>query len=91
MFIPLFVIKNAEFSGSDDAGSKTAEEISNGYKPWCEPVLETIIGGKLPAEMETLFFCIQTGVGVGIMAYCFGYLVSRKKYSGEKSGKVKSV
>lgn len=84
--VPLFVLKGAEFVGSDDAGSQMVDEITEGkYEPWFTPVLENIIGGELPSEMETLFFCIQTGIGVGIIAYCFGYLVARKKYSGGKA------
>jgi len=83
ILIPLFAIRGAEFGGSDDAGSDMVEEvIGEEYEPWFEPILETILGGELPGEMETLFFCLQTGIGVGIIAYCFGYLVSRKKYSG---------
>ena len=89
ILIPLFAIRGAEFEGSDGAGSDMVEEIMDengeGYKPWFKPVLETILGGDIPSEMETLFFCIQTGIGVGIIAYCFGYLVSRKKYSGAKN------
>lgn len=81
-FVPLFCLKGAEFGGSDDAGSQVVEEIKgDSYTPWFTPVLETLIGGELPGEVESLFFCIQTGIGVGIMAYCFGYLVARKKYS----------
>ena len=82
MLVPLFLIKGAEFGGSDDAGSDMVAEITGGqYQPWFEPVLETLIGGELPSEMESLFFCLQTGIGVGIIAYCFGYLVARKKYA----------
>ena len=85
-FVPLFMLKGAGFSGSDGAGSEMVNEVSGGeYEPWFTPVLETIIGGKLPGEMETLFFCIQTGIGVGIIAYCFGYLAARKKYGGENA------
>lgn len=84
--IPLFVLKGAEFGGSDEAGSQMVEEVmGKEYEPWFKPVLETLIGGELPGEMETLFFCLQTGIGVGIIAYCFGYLVARKKYSGGKT------
>ena len=79
---PLFVLRGAEFAGSDDAGSKMVEEVTGGkYEPWFAPILETIIGGELPGEMESFFFCVQTGIGVGIIAFCFGYLVARKKYS----------
>ena len=78
---PLFLLQGAEFGGSDDAGSEMITEvIGEEYEPWFEPILETIIGGELPGEMESLFFCIQTGIGVGILAFCFGYLAARKKY-----------
>ena len=84
-FVPLFALKGAEFDGSDDAGSVTVEEVTwEEYEPWFTPVLEQIIGGELPGEVESLFFCIQTGLGVGVLAYGFGYLVARKKYGGMK-------
>ena len=81
-FVPLFVLRGAEFLGSDGAGSEMVSEINGGeYEPWFTPILETLIGGDLPGEMESFFFCLQTGIGVGIIAFCFGYLVARKKYS----------
>ncbi len=81
-FLPLFALKGAEFGGSDDAGSVKVEEVTGeAYEPWFTPVLEQLIGGELPGEVESLFFCIQTGLGVGVLAYGFGYLVARKKYS----------
>lgn len=84
-FMPLFAVKDAEFGGSDDAGSVKVEEVTGKeYEPWFTPVLEQIIGGELPGEVESLFFCIQTGLGVGVLAYGFGYLVARKKYGGMK-------
>ena len=83
---PLFLLRGAEFSGSDDAGSKMIEQVSGGtYVPWFTPVLEQLIGGELPPEMESFFFCIQTGIGVGIIAFAFGYLYARKKYAGDKT------
>ena len=81
-FVPLFALKGAEFGGSDDAGSQMIEEVTGKeYEPWFTPILETLIDGELPGEVESLFFCLQTGIGVGIIAYCFGYLAGRKKYS----------
>jgi len=80
---PLLLLRGAEFEGSDGAGSEMVEEVTAGeYEPWFEPVFETFLGGELPSEMETLFFCIQTGIGVGVLAYCLGYLVARKKFGG---------
>ena len=77
--VPLFALKGAEFGGSDDAGSVMVDEISGEYEPWFTPVLETIIGGELPGEIESLIFCIQTGIGVGVIAFFMGRLVERKK------------
>ena len=85
-FVPLFMLRGAPFEGSDGAGSEMVNEVTGGeYEPWFTPVLETMIGGELPGEMESFFFCIQTGIGVGIIAYCFGYLAARKKYGGENA------
>lgn len=78
-FIPLFLLKDAEFGGSDDAGSTVVEEVDSGYEVWTAPVLEMILGGELPGEVESLFFCIQTGIGVGIVAFFMGRFVERKK------------
>ncbi|MDR2530257.1 MAG: cobalt transport protein CbiN [Oscillospiraceae bacterium] len=83
--IPLFALKGAEFGGSDDAGSQMVAEVTGEeYEPWFTPVLEQYLGGELPGEIESLFFCLQTGIGVGIIAYAFGFLVARKRFGGDK-------
>lgn len=79
--VPLFAKKGAEFGGSDDAGSVMVEEVrGEAYEPWFTPVLETMLGGELPGEVESLIFCVQTGIGVGIIAFCLGRLVERNKW-----------
>ena len=79
--VPLFAQRGADFGGSDDAGSQMVSEITGTeYEPWFTPVLETMLGGELPGEVESLLFCVQTGIGVGIIAFGFGYLVARRKY-----------
>ena len=78
--IPLFALKGAEFGGSDDAGSKVVSEITGTeYKPWFEPVMETWVGGELPGEIESLLFCLQTGIGVGVLFFFLGRFVERTK------------
>ena len=67
----------------DYAAEVTGEE----YEPWFEPVLEKAIGGELPGEVESLFFCLQTGIGVGVIAYVMGRFSERKKL--EKGGFIK--
>ncbi|MGX8708656.1 MAG: energy-coupling factor ABC transporter substrate-binding protein [bacterium] len=83
-FVPLFALKGAEFGGSDDAGSGMVEQIAGNYEPWFTPVLETAIHGELPGEVESLLFCLQTGIGVGIIAFLMGRLVERKKWANGK-------
>ena len=78
--IPLVAVKDAEFGGSDDAGSVMIEEIEGEYTPWFTPVLETALGGELPGEVESLIFCIQTGIGVGIIAFFMGRFTERRKW-----------
>ena len=78
--VPLFALKGAEFGGSDDAGSEMISEIQGKeYEPWFTPVLETALGGELPGEIESLIFCLQTGLGVGREAFELGRFVERKK------------
>lgn len=81
--IPLFALKGAEFGGSDDAGSVMIEKIHGAYEPWFTPILETLIDGELPGEVENLIFCVQTGIGVGIIAFIMGRLYERKKLNKE--------
>ena len=97
---PLFAQRGADFGGSDDAGSQMVSEITGTeYEPWFTPVLETMLGGELPGEVESLLFCVQTGIGVGIIAFGFGYLVARRKYqkpeetprAGRAAGKAGAV
>ncbi|SHO44231.1 energy-coupling factor ABC transporter substrate-binding protein [Anaerocolumna xylanovorans] len=85
--IPLFALKGAEFGGSDDAGSVMIDQITGGYQPWFTPVLETLIHGELPGEVESLFFCLQTGIGVGIIAFIMGRFVERKRWTAGKADK----
>ena len=79
--IPLMLLGNSEFGGSDDAGSVMVEEIHGEYEAWFTPVLETALDRELPGEIESLIFCIQTGIGVGIIAFIMGRFVERKKWT----------
>jgi cobalt/nickel transport protein len=83
--IPLFALKGAEFGGSDDAGSVAISQITGEeYTPWFTPIMETAIGGELPGEIESLLFCVQTGIGVGILAFFMGRFVERTKQEKER-------
>ena len=81
---PVLALKEAEFGGSDDAGSIMIEEINGEYEPWFTPVLERYIDGEIPGEIESLLFCIQTALGVGVIAFYMGRFVERKKQEQKK-------
>jgi cobalt/nickel transport protein len=89
--IPLFALKGAEFGGSDDAGSVAISQITGKeYTPWFTPIMETAIGGELPGEIESLLFCVQTGIGVGILAFFMGRFVERTKQEKERGKRSKA-
>ncbi|HAN44558.1 MAG TPA: energy-coupling factor ABC transporter substrate-binding protein [Ruminococcaceae bacterium] len=72
---PLAVIKDSEFGGADGAAENVISEIAPNYEPWAESILEPPGG-----ETESLLFCLQAGLGAGVMGFGFGYLIARKKY-----------
>ena len=83
--LPLFLLRGAEFGGSDDASSQMVAEVTGReYEPWFTPVLESALGGELPGEVESLMFCVQTGIGVGVIAFVLGRWVERKKWMDKK-------
>jgi cobalt transport protein len=83
-FVPFFALKGADFGGSDDAGSELVAELNgDDYEPWAEPIIEKYLGSELPGEIESLLFCLQTGIGTSIIAFCLGRLVERKKDKSE--------
>ena len=89
--VPLFALKGAEFGGSDDAGSEMISEIQGKeYEPWFTPVLEPALGGELHGEIESFIFCLQTGIGVGIVAFVLGRFVERKKWQDKDNNSTSS-
>ena len=70
--IPLMLLGNSEFGGSDDAGSTVVEEINGGYTPRFESFWEPPSG-----EIESLLFCVQSAIGAGICGFVLGR-ISRK-------------
>ena len=83
--VPFFAKKGAEFGGSDDAGSVMVEEIKGeAYEPWFTPVIESLTGSELPGEIESLIFCVQTGIGVGVIAFLMGRFYERKKWEDKE-------
>ncbi len=73
---PLVLIQDSEFGGADGQAEGVIAEISPGYEPWVENVMEPPGG-----ETESMLFSLQAGIGTGVFAFAMGYLVARKKYA----------
>lgn len=88
---PVIALRGAEFGGSDDAGSEKVSEITGEeYEPWATPLFEQMLGGEIPGELESLLFCVQTGVGVGVIAFFLGRFVERKKWQEARDAEKRS-
>ncbi|MCB0168609.1 MAG: energy-coupling factor ABC transporter substrate-binding protein [Anaerolineae bacterium] len=74
MAIPLFVVGDSQFGGSDNAGAEAITVIAPDYNSewitnfWAPP------GG----ETESMLFALQATVGGILIGYLFGYLRGRK-------------
>ena len=89
---PVLALRGAEFGGSDDAGSvKVAEITGEEYEPWFTPVFEQMLGGEVPGELESLMFCVQTGIGVGVIAFFLGRFVERKKQEAIREKRTEAI
>jgi cobalt/nickel transport system permease protein len=82
--VPIMVLSDADFEGADGAASGMVGEIfeeihAEEFEPWAEPLIEMFLGDELPGEIESLLFCLQTGIGVGVIAFSFGKLNERRK------------
>ena len=73
--IPLLIVPDSEFGGVDGAAEEAIAAIDPDYVPWISSILEPPGG-----ETESLLFCLQAGIGAGVLGFGFGYLVARKKY-----------
>jgi len=82
-FLPPLFLPDAQWDGSDDAGSEMVSEILGvEYDPWFEPVIESIIGDELSEGMETLLFVFQAAIGAVVLIICFVYLGKKRKTAG---------
>lgn len=72
--IPLALLGNTEFSGTDNAGSGVIEEINEGYTSWFESFWAPPSG-----EIESLLFCVQAAIGAGICGFVLGRITRKPK------------
>lgn len=72
--VPLLLIKNSEFGGSDNKAEKAIKEIDPNYEPWFQPLLEPPGG-----ETEGLLFAVEAATGAGIIGYVIGLYKGRSR------------
>lgn len=65
---PLFIARNAEFSGADSQAEQAITEINVRYRPWFVPVWKPPSG-----EIETFLFAVQAALGAGFIGFYIGY------------------
>ena len=73
--IPLLLVKDSQFTGSDNLGAQTIETIAPEYDSSWTSNWWTPPGG----ETESALFALQAAVGGILIGYVFGYLRGRKK------------
>ena len=72
--VPLVIVQDSEFGGSDGVGSEVVAEIAPEYdNEWIGNIWEPPGG-----ETESLLFALQATAGGVLIGYCFGYLRGRK-------------
>ena len=72
--IPLVVCREAEFGGADGEAESLVFELQPDYEPIFSPLLEPASG-----EIESLLFALQAAIGSGVVFYCIGYMVGKRK------------
>ena len=79
MALPLFLVQDSEFGGSDGLGVETIESMAPNYNPnWTANVWE-----PPGSETESMLFALQATVGGILIGYTFGYLHGRRKSSDD--------
>ena len=65
--MPLWLVKDHDFSGTDDKASQAIIELNQDYKPWFQPLWH-----PPSKEIENLLFSLQAAIGAGFIGYYIG-------------------
>lgn len=82
-FVPLFALKDAEFGGSDDAGSQVVEEVDSSFQPIAEPILEKNTGPRASRRSGKSFVLCTGFHRSGHPGLLYGK-ICRKKEAGKR-------
>ncbi|MDR1796781.1 MAG: energy-coupling factor ABC transporter substrate-binding protein [Clostridiales Family XIII bacterium] len=73
--IPLFLIQDSEFGGTDGVADELIQTIDASYTPWAESLWEPPGG-----ETESLLFCLQAVIGSAVLFGGIGYMVGSRSW-----------
>ena len=65
--LPLVIVKDGKFGGTDDQGQKAITTIQPNYKPWLQSIFQ-----PASAEIASLLFATQAALGAGTVGYIIG-------------------
>jgi cobalt/nickel transport protein len=79
--VPLFITKEAEFTGADNLAQQAITRLYPNYTPWFKSLWE-----PPGSEMESLLFTLQAALGAGFIGYYLGsHRNSKKKPDNDRS------
>jgi len=67
------------FKGSDDQAKDAISTIAPEYKPWFKSIME-----PSSAEVASLLFALQAGIGAGFLGYWLGSSTTRARMRKEQ-------
>lgn len=72
VILPLWLLPNATFSGTDGEAEDVVLDLNPDYEPWAKPLLEPVSG-----EVESLLFALQAALGAGVMGFALGRITKK--------------
>ncbi|MBO8163218.1 MAG: energy-coupling factor ABC transporter substrate-binding protein [Brevibacillus sp.] len=78
--VPLLIVNDSEFGGSDGLAEEAVGELAPDYKPWMEPLFE-----PPGTETESLLFAVQAALGAGVIGYAIGLYRGRAAAKREQT------
>lgn len=71
--LPLYLRKDAEFSGADAEAMEAIHAVHPTYQSWIEPLLE-----PKSSEIESFLFAVQAALGAGVVGFALGRVTKQQ-------------
>jgi cobalt/nickel transport protein len=77
--LPLFIVKEGKFGGTDDQGKQEITKIDPNYKPWFSSIMQ-----PASSEIAGLLFASQAALGAGVVGYAIGLYKGRTEAASKQ-------